>query len=103
MRSLIPGADPRLQGERELGQVNEALLARVRRVVGEGLAHQEGVEAGSLKPGLHLPDGLQGHKGVEMAVKTDHVCARLRHPAKMSNICVYNSVQTLDLVYTTNG
>jgi hypothetical protein len=38
-----------------------------------------------------------------MAVETDHVCARLRHSAKMSNICVYNSVQTLDLVYTTNG
>jgi hypothetical protein len=75
----LPGADPGLEREGELRKVDEALLASVRGVVGQGLAHQVGGEAGRLQPALHLPDGLQGHEGVKVAVEAHHVSARLRH------------------------
>ena len=67
------GADPRLQGEGELWEVNESLLAGIGGVVGQGLAHQVDLlqKTGLLQTLLHLLDGLEGHEGVEVAVDAD--------------------------------
>ena len=75
-----PGADPRLQGEGKLWQVDESLLAGVRSVVGQWLDEQEGGQTGLVQPSLHLPNAVQGHEGVEVAVDADHVRPRPGHP-----------------------
>ena len=54
-----PCADPGLETEGELGQVDESLLAGVRGVEGKGLAHEVGSQARSVQTGLHLLDALQ--------------------------------------------
>ena len=67
----LPGADSGLESEGELGQVDEALLARVRGVEGEGLDEEVRVEARGVQPSLHPPYALQRHEGVEVAVDAD--------------------------------
>ena len=54
--------------EGELGQVDEALLAGVRGVEGEGLDHEVGAQAGRVQASLYLLAALQLDEGVEVAV-----------------------------------
>ena len=75
-----PGADPRLQGERKLREVDESLLTSIRGAVTQGLEEQEGRQSGRLQASLHLPDALQRDEGVEVAVDADNAGACLGHP-----------------------
>ena len=67
----LPGADSGLESEGELGQVDEALLAGVRGVEGEGLDEEVGAQTRGVQPSLHLPHTLQRHERVEVAVDAD--------------------------------
>ena len=64
----VPCANSWLKSEWELWEVNEALFAGVRRVVGQGLDEEVGGEAGSVQASLHLAHAVQGHKRVKVAV-----------------------------------
>ena len=44
------------------------------------LAHEVGLKVGSIQAGFHLFQALKGDKGVEMAVDSHNVGARLGHP-----------------------
>lgn len=90
---ILPCANPGLEGEGKLGEIDEALLAGIRRVVGQGLQHEVGGEAGSLQPTLHPLDGLQGHKGVEMAVDAHHVSTGPGHPGQENKKLIKGTVQ----------
>ena len=78
--NVKPGADPRLQGERKLGEVDESLLTSIRGAVTQRLEEQEGRQSGRLQASLHLPDALQRDEGVEVAVDADNAGACLGHP-----------------------
>lgn len=52
----------------EFREIDKALLATVRCVVGQGLAHQVGLEPSSCQALLHELHRLQAGCGVEMAV-----------------------------------
>ena len=67
------GADPGLQGERELWEVNESLLSSIWSVVGKGLAHQVDLiqKSSCLQTLLHLLDCFQWDERVEVAVNAD--------------------------------
>ena len=67
----LPGADSGLESEGELWQVDEALLAGVRGVEGEGLDEEVWVQTRGVQTSLHLPHTLQRHERVEVAVDAD--------------------------------
>ena len=73
------------------------------------LAHEVGLEVGGIKAGFHLFQALKGDKGVEMAIDTNDVGARLGHPdsalgsghAMHVALCKYSCGYTkLEYVYT---
>ena len=78
--NVKPGADPGLQGEWKLREVDESLLSSVRGAVAKRLQEQEGGQTCSLQASLHPPDALQRYEGVEVAVDADDAGARLVHP-----------------------
>ena len=78
--NVKPGADPGLQGERKLREVDESLLASVRCAVAQWLHEQEGRQTGSLQASLHPPDTLQRDGRVKVAVDADNAGAGLGHP-----------------------
>ena len=67
-------ADPRLQGEGKLRQIDEPLPSSIWSVVSQRLAHQVDLveQACFLQPLLHLLHGLQSHEWVEVAVDTNY-------------------------------
>lgn len=54
--------------EGELGEIDKALLLRVRGVEGEGLRDEVNLDTSSVQGHLHLLKALQGDEGVEVAV-----------------------------------
>ena len=64
----VPCANSWLKSEWELWEVNEALFAGVRRVVGQGLDEEVGGEPGGVQGRLHLAHALQRDERVKVTV-----------------------------------
>ena len=72
-------ADARFEGEREFGQIDEALLAGVGGVIRQRLRHVVSFESGFLDAVDDELDGIERDEGVVVAIDADNVGAGAHH------------------------